>query len=93
MYITKGTIIFPNFDESSENILCPPPPALVSENQLRFLNQSWKCHDFERFRLPQILPALGGRKEFVYDCGVIGLCPLCTRETPLTGVGSLLVGG
>ena len=39
------------------------------------------------------LPASGGRKEFVYDCGVIGLCPPCTRATPLTGVGSLLVGG
>ena len=39
------------------------------------------------------LPASGGRKEFVYDCGVIGLCPPCTRATPLAGVGSLLVGG
>ena len=39
------------------------------------------------------LPASGGRREFVYDCGVIGLCPPCTRATPLTGVGSLLVGG
>ena len=34
-----------------------------------------------------------GRREFVFDCGVIGLCPPCTRATPLTGVGSLLVGG
>ena len=25
-------------------------------------------------------------RRFVYDCGVIGLCPLCTRATPLTGV-------
>ena len=39
------------------------------------------------------LPASGGRREFVYDCGVIGMCPPCTRATPLTGVGSLLVGG
>ena len=39
------------------------------------------------------LPASGWRKEFVYDCGVIGLCPPCTRATPLAGVGSLLVGG
>ena len=24
--------------------------------------------------------------KFVYDCGVIGLCPPCTRAIPLTGV-------
>ena len=35
----------------------------------------------------------GGRRKFVFDCGVIGFCPLCTRATPLAGVGSLLVGG
>ena len=28
----------------------------------------------------------GGRRKFVFDCGVIGLCPPCTRATPLTGV-------
>ena len=28
----------------------------------------------------------GGRRKFVYDCGVIGICPPCTRATPLTGV-------
>ena len=28
----------------------------------------------------------GGRRKFVYDCGVIGICPPCTRATPLVGV-------
>ena len=28
----------------------------------------------------------GGRREYVYDCRVIGMYPLCTRATPLTGV-------
>ena len=27
-----------------------------------------------------------GRREFVFDCGVIGMCPPCTRATPLAGV-------
>ena len=34
-----------------------------------------------------------GRRKFVFDCGVIGFCPPCTRATSLAGVGSLLVGG
>ena len=58
----------------------------------------WKSADAPLLRAIAVtavinLPASGGRKEFVYDCGVIGLCPPCTRATPLAGVGSLLVGG
>ena len=36
-------------------------------------------------QLPQSKTAEGTR-EFVFDCGVIGICTLCTRATPLPGV-------
>ena len=39
----------------------------------------------ESLRLPQSKTAEGTR-EFVFDCGVIGICTPCTRATPLTGV-------
>ena len=59
------------------------------------IKQQVKDHQLHPLRLPQskIYYIAVGRRKFVFDCGVIGFCPPCTRATPLAGVGSLLVGG